>query len=72
MGFYAHFREGCVALMARAIARAVHRYRHFWQTAKKILSGGYMVTQEEKQQHQREARALLEGGWPEVFSCMEI
>ena len=27
-----------------------------------------MVTQEEKQQHQREARALLEGFWPEEFS----
>ena len=27
-----------------------------------------MATQEEKQQHQREARALLEGFWPEGFS----
>ncbi|AXF77955.1 ProQ/FinO family protein [Erwinia tracheiphila] len=27
-----------------------------------------MATQEEKQQHQREARELLEGFWPEAFS----
>lgn len=27
-----------------------------------------MATQEEKQQHQREARALLEGFWPLAFS----
>ncbi|EOD9104163.1 ProQ/FINO family protein, partial [Salmonella enterica] len=30
--------------------------------------GGLMATQEEKYQHQREARALLEGFWPEGFS----